>query len=149
MIHLLAWNSQVMSAYCMSVFGEPILAASGKSVQDVLIGLGSGLSLIITALSCALYFLIRYRCSRPLDDSRIIFRELCHAHDLTGPERRLVRRLAAGLELACPAALFVDSSLWRLPDGSDRRRRISKADWDKLLKLQCTLFLPPPAKAMP
>lgn len=147
--NLIGLNSQLLSLWSLGGFEQPLLAASGKSLLTVLIGLGSGFSLIVTALSCALYFLIRYRRGRPLDDSRSLFRELCHAHDLTGAERRLVKRLALGLELPSPAALFVDSSIWRLPDGSDRHPRISKADWDKLLKLQCTLFLPPPANALP
>jgi hypothetical protein len=46
--------------------------------------------------------------SRPCDDPRKLFRQLCAAHQLNFSNRRLLLRLATALELPQPAALFVD-----------------------------------------
>lgn len=144
---LLICFSDLLSTSLRFAAPEPwLLAASNQGAQAVVLGLGLVLSLVFTALICGLYFLARYRQGASADDHNAIFRDLCRAHDLTGAERRLLKRLAMGLQLSSPGSLFVDSSLWRLPDGSDRHQRLSKAEWDKLLKLQRTLFLPPPAK---
>lgn len=145
---LIDWNSRLLSSLSLTALDQPILAASSRNLPAFVVGMGLVLSVILTALFCGLYYLDRYRRGLPVDDPNSMFRELCRGHDLSGAERRLLKRLASGLELASPSVLFVDSSIWRLPDGSDRHQRLSKADWEKLLKLQCTLFLPPPAKVV-
>lgn len=148
MLFIIRWNGLPLSRFQLCILDPLPLAASNNGMQAIVLGLGLVLSVILTALLCGVYFFTRYRQGISIDDPHAIFRDLCRAHDLTSVERRLMKRLAAGLELSSPSALFVDSTLWRLPDGSDRHQRLSKSDWDKLLKLQRTLFLPPPAKVL-
>jgi hypothetical protein len=120
---------------------QPLLAAASKGPSTIAIALGLVIAVTIAAIACGWHFLRRLRRGR-VDDSKAIFRELCRAHDLQNFQVRLLKRLATGLELPCPSALFIDSSLWRLPDGSDRGKRLSKSDWEKLMRIQRTLFLP-------
>jgi hypothetical protein len=44
------------------------------------------------------------------DDPHKLFRELCQAHQLDRPSRRLLLQLAAGLNFAQPAQVFVSPS---------------------------------------
>ncbi|MGN6133626.1 MAG: hypothetical protein ACTHOU_03955 [Aureliella sp.] len=86
---------------------------------------------------------IRAQFSAPLDNSRLLFRELCRAHDLNSCQRRLLHRLALGLKLPSPSALLVDSSLWTIPEDGEAGNGLTKKEWDKLMLLRRVLFQPP------
>lgn len=102
-----------------------------------------GVSVALTILSgFALHHFLRNRLGVPLDNASSMFRELCRTHDLSGHQRRLVWRLACKLNLASPGALFVDSSLWRMPDDEASDKGISEKEWHKLLAIQRMLFQP-------
>lgn len=140
------WSEGLVNSLSFFTFDQSLLAASSKGSQPMVFGMGVLGFVIILSVACGVYAFVRYRNGSLTDNADSMFRELCRTHDIHPQERRLMKRLATGLKLSCPSALFIDTSLWILPDGAGEAERLSAADWNKLLKVQRTLFLPPPAK---
>jgi hypothetical protein len=97
-------------------------------------------------LGVIVYWRFREELSARLDNSHFMFRELCKAHDLNGSQCKLLQRLAGGLKLANPNSLFVDSSLWQIPEDGPGGKGLTKREWDRLLVIRRVLFLPQIAK---
>lgn len=147
MIPLLTdWSNGLFHGLSSFALDQSLVAASGNGSQAMVLGLGMVLCVVIASIACGVYAFARYRNGSLSNDADSMFRELCRTHDMTPQQRRLMKRLATGLKLSCPSALFIDSSLWVLPSGSDKTERLSAAEWNKLMNVQRTLFLPPSAK---
>ncbi len=99
---------------------------------------------LVALLVAATFYLIRYQRSRPIDNAKTIFRELCRAHQLTNAQCKLVWRLATGLKMPHPSMLFLNSALWQIPEDTPGQKGLSKKEWDQLLHIQKMLFLAPP-----
>jgi preprotein translocase subunit SecY len=99
---------------------------------------------LTVTLGVGIYFLMRRQMSLPIENSRALFRELCRMHQLNSSQRSLMLNLASGLKLIDPSSLFVDSTLWKIPDqaANGKEKVLNKQDWDKLRSLQRVLFMP-------
>lgn len=104
------------------------------------------IAIVLTiALAVGAYFVMRNRQPSVEEQTRSLFRELCRIHQLTGAQSKLVLRLAGGLKLSSPATLFVDSTLWRIPEDNSEGS-LDRQDWEKLQTIQKMLFMPAPAR---
>ena len=122
---------------------QPLL---GVWINTTHTALGWGLFLTAVVLTIVLGVLTYWRFHKEidarLDNTHFMFRELCRAHDLSGPQCQLLHRLALGLKLSNPSALFVDSSLWQIPEDRPGRRELTKKEWDRLQVIRRVLFTP-------
>lgn len=100
------------------------------------------ISLLVLALAIGvgIYYLVLYRKSLKIDDTRALFRELCRTHNLSNAKRKLMLILASNLEMANPCVLFIDSTQWRIPEAKPGHKSLSKNQWDRLLACQRELF---------
>jgi hypothetical protein len=65
------------------------------------------LALVVLGIVVAVQIYKRHDYSKPCDDPRKLFRQLCAAHKLNFRSRRLLLQLAAAHHLPQPSALFV------------------------------------------
>jgi len=70
------------------------------------------IAVIIIGVAVANWLRHRYDLSQPCNDPRKLFMELCKAHHLDWPTRRLLHRLALSHELAQPAEVFLKPALF-------------------------------------
>lgn len=127
--HLLEMNSMMLLA-----------AAKRSQISAGFVVICIAVTLTI-GLAVGAYFLMRNRQPSADERTRSLFRELCRAHQLTRAQSTLVMRLAQGLKLACPAILFVDSTVWRIPEDNSEGS-LDRKDWEKLQTIQKMLFTP-------
>lgn len=124
----------------------PIVESANKSSSPWLIALAFA-TLAIAVVACAvLRFTQRHR-----NDNWQLFKELCHANQLSCTQSRALRKLSKRLQVANPSRLFLESELWdpppaeALPVGSipvqADTRATTKAD-QKLDRLREHLFVP-------
>jgi hypothetical protein len=66
-------------------------------------------ALVVIGVGASIYSYLKRRndMTERCDDPQKLFRELCHAHQLDRPSRRLLLQLAAALNLAQPAQVFL------------------------------------------
>lgn len=102
-----------------------------------------GLLVLTVAIGIGIYYLLQYRNSLIVDDTRALFRDLCRIHNLSNAKRKLMLILAGNLELANPCVLFMDSTQWRIPEAKPGQPSLSKKQWDRLLACQRELFNAP------
>jgi hypothetical protein len=77
-------------------------------------------ALVVIGVGAAVYSYLKRRndMTERCDDPQKLFRELCQAHQLDRPSRRLLLQLAAALNLAQPAQVFLMPGMFeavRLP----------------------------------
>ncbi len=127
--------------YNLSSLALPVLAAAKKQASTNTWVLVLATTLLVLA-SAAVFWLVKMRSKSEQDSARALFRELCRAHQLSSSQINLLRRLAVGLRLQHPGVLFMDSSVWRIPEDNNDTKGLSKKDWDKLQAIQRILFMP-------
>lgn len=142
MCNTLHWNLIVHQANC-----QHLLASTVNDPQSIIRwSFLLGLIALTILLGVIAYILIRNRLIKQLDNTRSMFRDLCRAHDLNKTQVKLLQRLAGTLPLTSPSALFVDSSLWRIPDDGKGARGLTTREWEKLQIVRRVLFMPPAVK---
>ena len=130
------------AAYSMLLLESPLFLAVSRRHAST----GSnawlwlGLGVLAVAVGGAIYALVLYRNSLKVENARCLFRELCRAHQLTSSKRQLILKLANRLEIADPCVLFMDSTLWKMPDPQGANALTGK-QWDRLRACQRELFL--------
>ena len=96
----------------------------------VLIGLG---------LSWACVYLTKKFSSKSVANSRKLFKQLCHAHEFSGSERRQLEHLAKLLGLETPAILMIDTTLWKV-DELVSSKQLQPRQRERLMTLQRILY---------
>ena len=74
------------------------------------------MGIIALAIAVGVQLYKRHDYSKPCDDPRKLFRQLCSAHKLNFSSRRLLLQLASALEMQHPATVFVTPSAFRVSE---------------------------------
>lgn len=70
-------------------------------------------------LAAGIYFYVKFKAQKVVDDPALLFRELSRAHGLNGRQRKLLLQLAKSRGLKDPCTLFLSPSLFSLDPQSD------------------------------
>lgn len=88
-------------------------AAGGHSTLILVV-----VCLAALALAVVIHFYVRRRLRSAAFEPRVLFSELCHAHNLNIRQRVLIRSIAKSRGLADPCALFLNPKLWLVEPGA-------------------------------
>ncbi|MEM9658059.1 MAG: hypothetical protein AAF961_06835 [Planctomycetota bacterium] len=95
---------------------------------------------VLALVGLVSFAVVRWRhrndMSRRCNDPEKLFRELCLAHNLTGPDRKLLRRLSDAHGCSQPAEVFLRSSAFALAQQSSELAELKP----ELASLRARLF---------
>lgn len=93
--------------------GDGLHRSGGKMELTDLLPLVAVIAVLIVIAIVAVVIYKRRDFSKPCDDPQKLFRQLCMVHGINSGHKRLLLQMAAALNLASPATLFVMPSAFR------------------------------------
>ncbi len=97
------------------------------------------LALIGLGLTWTCVYLTKKLSANRVANPRKLFKQLCHAHELSGAERRQLEHLARLLGLESPAVLIIDTSIWNV-DELVIAKKLQPKQQERLMALQRLLY---------
>ncbi|MCA9132577.1 MAG: hypothetical protein KDA45_05470 [Planctomycetales bacterium] len=92
-------------------------------------------------VAIVLFWIVKQRTERVVDDPSRLFAELCRAHYLSVGDRRLLGEIARVKRLVDPSTLLLDAELWTFDPASEARFCQPRVQ-TRLSQLQGQLFTP-------
>ncbi len=102
-----------------------------------------GLALLVAV---CIYFWVKKRSERVVNDPNQLFRELCRAHHFSRKNRRLLFKMAREKKLANPCELLFNAELWTL-DANNEQSLCHPKVRANIQKLRSMLYVPARATA--
>ncbi len=93
--------------------GDGLHRSTGKMEIMDLLPLLAVIAVLVAIAIVAVVMYKRRDFSKPCDDAQKLFRQLCAVHGVNRGNKRLLLQMAAALNLASPATLFVMPSAFR------------------------------------